>query len=770
MTQQERPDKFARLRQLAQEEVSLQSLGIVGDVAGLSPEDRLQVIEDLLADRSHTVHLVHELWVHQTELEMQHAELQQAQERLQQERDRYMELYHNAPVGYLTTDRRGHIIEMNTTAIRLLDIDQAEPTGHALQEYILPDDQDIYYFHLQNLFETKHAQTSELRVRQRDGSFLFVRLESTYSKDDQDTPCCQTALLDITARRQAEQILHETNIELEQRVSDRTADLVEANARLRAEIDERQQAAESLRTSKARFATFMQHLPGPAFICDQDGRVLFANAACCQNLGRPSAEVIGHGITSLLPPPHADYFLNQNRQVLTEHRVCIFEDQLNLDEQMRVYLSIKFPMEQPDGTCDVGGISIDITDRKQLETDLRHARDVANAANQTKSTFLATMSHELRTPLNAVIGMAALLEGTPLTAEQQEYVTTIHTSSELLLTLISDVLDFSKIEAGRLDLEQHPFDVRSCVHTACNLLNHNAVDKGLSVQVEVAESVPLMVQGDALRVQQILINLLSNAVKFTERGGIVVSVTTVSDAQTPPPSVVLQFSVQDTGRGMSAEQQTRLFQAFTQVDTSITRQYGGTGLGLTISQRLAEAMGGSIQVESVEGQGSTFHVVLQFLAVSDAATLSHSHFTQDSPMALDGSLGEQYPLRVLLVEDNRTNIWVMVRLLEKLGYHADVATNGQEALDAVDGQPYDVILMDVQMPGMDGITATRHIRTRWDTDRYPYIIALTAHSTNDDRQHCLDAGMNDYLSKPVRLEQLAAVLVRTTEMPPYRVP
>ncbi len=762
MTEQERPDKFARLRQLAQEEVSLQSLGIVGDVAGLSPEDRVQVIEDLLADRQHTVHLVHELWVHQTELEMQHAELQQAQERLQQERDRYMELYHNAPVGYLTTTRHGYIIEINTTAMRLLDIDQAEPTGHTLQDFILPDDQDIYYFHLQDLFESTQAQTSELRVRQRDGSFLFVRLESTYSKDEQDNPCCQTALLDITARREAEQVLHETNTELEQRVSDRTADLVEANARLRAEIDERQQAEESLRTSEARFAAFMQHLPGPAFIFDQDGRVLFANATYCQNLGKLPAEVIGHEMTSLLPPYHADYFLSQNRQVLTEHQVCAFEDQLDLDGQMRVYLSIKFPIDHPDGTCDIGGIAIDITDRKQWENDLRHARDAANIANQTKSTFLAMMSHELRTPLNAVIGMAALLEGTPLTTEQHEYVTTIHTSSELLLTLISDVLDFSKIEAGRLELEKHPFDVRSCVHTACNLLNHHAVDKGLFIRIEVVESVPAMVQGDALRVQQILINLLSNAVKFTERGGIVVSVTTVSDAS--PLSVVLQFSVQDTGIGMSAEQQSRLFQAFTQVDTSISRQYGGTGLGLTISQRLSEAMGGGIQVESVEGQGSTFYVTLQFLAVSDAATLPHSPFKQDSPMALDGSLGEQYPLRVLLVEDNRTNLWVMVRLLERLGYRADVATNGQEALDAVDSQTYDVILMDVQMPVMDGITATRHIRTRATTARL-HIIALTAHSTSQDRQHCLDAGMNDYLSKPVRMEQLAAVLVRASETP-----
>lgn len=638
MPQQENYEKFARLRQLAQEKIHQQSLNITYDIAGLSPDERLQVIEDLQEERTHTRHLVHELQVHQTELEMQHAELQQAQERLQNERDRYAELYHNAPVGYLTTTRRGYIFEINAIAIRMLNMDPTQPMGHTLQEFIVPDDQDIYYFHLQSLFGSMSAQTCELRLQQRDGTFLFVRLESTFATDEHDIPQCRTALLDITARKQAEQSLYETNGELEQRVEARTDDLVHANARLQTEIEE----------------------------------------------------------------------------------------------------------------------------RKQLETDLRHARDAADAANQTKSIFLASMSHELRTPLNAVIGMAQLLDQTPLTITQQEYMTTIHTSSELLLSLISDILDFSKIEAGRMDLDQYPFDVRSCVQTACTLLEQRATDKGLYMKVVIAESVTKMVQGDKLRVQQILMNLLSNAIKFTERGGIVVSVTPVLGSS--PTSIVLQLSVQDTGIGMNPEQQTRLFQAFNQADNSITRQYGGTGLGLAISQRLAQAMGGSIQVESIPGQGSTFHVTLRFQAILDASVLPHSSSIEAPPLVLDASLGQQYPLRVLLVEDDYINQRVLVRMLELLGYNADVAKTGQEALDAVTSKTYDVILMDVQMPEMDGITATQHIRTQRVTDREPYIIALTAHSASEDRQRCLDAGMNDYLTKPIRLEQLATVLlVQATE-------
>ena len=377
--------------------------------------------------------------------------------------------------------------------------------------------------------------------------------------------------------------------------------------------------------------------------------------------------------------------------------------------------------------------------------DVEEARDKAMAADRAKGEFLANISHEIRTPMNGVIGMAELLACTSLTPEQQRHVKAIQVSGRSLLTLLNDVIDFSRLESKRLTVEHSPFLPRKVVEDCIEIMSPIATGKGLALSSSISQGTEEAVLGDQHRTRQVLLNLLSNAIKFSHQGGVRVA---LSSRPLDESRVEVRFSVTDTGPGIGSEDLDRLFVAFQQLDGSSSRPYGGAGLGLPISKRLTELMGGAITVETTPGLGSTFH----FTIVGEPTVLP-------SPLPVEPWQARatiQRPLRILLAEDEAVNRIVIVGMLQHLGYQADSVNDGVEALEAFERETYDVVLMDVQMPGVDGLEVTRRIRSA--PRNQPHIIALTAHALAGDRERCLAAGMNDYLTKPLGLTAIEHAL------------
>ncbi len=500
-------------------------------------------------------------------------------------------------------------------------------------------------------------------------------------------------------------------------------------------------------------------------LLDPQGRVTFANPEAEALLGWSAAELGAQDVFALLEGDAAnpegsllrDAFV---REVIAQGLPArAAEATFARRDGSRVPVSWAMnPFEQNGRVTGAYLIFHDDTHHKRIEDELRRALHDAAAASRAKSEFLDNMSHELRTPMNGVLGTMELLLAMPLPPEQRELVEVAQRSGEGLLQILVDLLDFSKLEAGKMQLEERPYDAGALVAEVAQLLARSAAQKGLELRVRVAPEVPPLLLGDAARTRQIVVNLLGNAIKFTQRGHVAVAASVVEEGAT----AWFQLEVADTGIGIAPEVQARLFQPFTQADGAMNRRFGGTGLGLAITQRLAEVMHGRVSVTSAPGEGSTFRVQLPLVEAPATAIPVAA-----PPVAPEPELAGRAPaehsfagLRVLVVEDNTVNQRVIRRLLEGFGCEVALANDGVEGVEACGAHAYDVVFMDCQMPNMDGFQATHAIREGEGEGRRVPIVAVTANALAGDRERCLAAGMDDFLTKPIKATGLAAALER----------
>jgi len=647
--------------------------------------------------------LLHDLRTHQTELEMRN-KLRQSQSMLA----RTESISH---VGSWSWDVATDTVRWSDELFRIVGLNPADGTPSFAEH------SGIY--HPEDIAELKRVVGLTLS----DGAPYEIELRAI-RPDGETRVCLATGFLERDAQ---------------------------GNARLFGsllDITERKRAEQALQQSEEKHRILFECAGDSISVMDTHGKILTINPPTCEMLGYSYDEFIALPLDKIDAKPE---LLPELIGIVLNRGYNRFDTELLRKDGSTVSVSVDSRLITWDGQPAIMNICRDITNRKLLENELHQAKLAADAANIAKSQFLANMSHELRNPMNGVLGMTQLLEMTELTRKQHEYVDALKLSGNNLLSLINDVLDLSKIEAGKITIEPVEFCLRHCINDVSLMQQSVIFDKGLKLDLDVAEEIPQFMRGDQLRVKQILHNLLGNAVKFTSQGGITISARLLEQQDS---SLLVQIAVRDSGIGISPENLDKIFKPFEQENGSTTRNFGGTGLGLTISRRLAELMGGSITVESTPGEGSCFKVTLPFTVVEESSATQVS--PQNASVTWDGP-----PLRILLVEDEQVNINIGTSLLKKLGHEVAVAENGRKCLAALENDRFDMVLMDINMPDMNGEDALRELRgSEQGTPLHQKVIALTAYSLRGDKEHFMEAGFDGYVSKPMAVNELLLEMKR----------
>jgi PAS domain S-box-containing protein len=498
---------------------------------------------------------------------------------------------------------------------------------------------------------------------------------------------------------------------------------------------------------QARFDAFMQHSPVIAFIKDAGGRLLYINERFIEVFGFREVDWYGKTDDELWPCDVARTLREQDMAIVAGGQPIQVEEAMARPDGVHHWLWMKFPFTDAQGTRYLGGTAVEITEMKTLQDSVQQAREMAESSAQAKSRFLANMSHEIRTPMNGILGASQLLQELPLRADVARYVGIIHRSASGLRVLLDDILDLSKIEAGKLVIESVPFNLRWLVQDVHELFRPLARAKGIGFVLRTGALEQEWLLGDPNRIRQILVNLASNAIKFTRQGEVELLCSSVLDPSSQRARVGVQ--IVDSGIGIPEASLPHIFQDFFQVDPSIARTFGGTGLGLAICRRLSVLMNGTLECRSAPGQGSTFSLRLDLPG--------HAAPEDERPGAVRTE--RNYEKRALLVEDNRINRVITERILDQLGLDIDTAETGLEAVDKVQHNSYDIVLMDLQLPLMDGLEATRRIRCMPERKAVP-IVAVTANAMKETVEHCMSAGMNGYVAKPMSLPALVQELDR----------
>lgn len=668
--------------------------------------------------------LIQELEVHQIELEMQNEELEQARSELEKYLGEYTDLYDFAPIGYFTLDHQGIIQRVNITGAKMLGLERASLVKMRFDHFIHAEWRSAFSSFLDDVFTSLTQEAIDLTVYNKKNKGFYAHLEARTSEDGKE---CRLALADISTQTRAEKAMRESESKYRTLFETMSQGVVYHGSK--GEIISVNPSAESILGFK------LDQLEGKTYkeslwkTIREDGSD-FPGELHPSMVAFRTGEKVENVVMGIISSKANDY------------------KWLNITSTPQFRPGEKTPYQ-------VFTTFEDITVRKKMEVGLSEAKKEAEEANRAKSRFLANISHEIRTPMNVIIGMADLIHDSELSAEQDEFISMIRDSAASLLNLVNDILDFSKIEARRFELVNVKFDLHREVKKAVSAFTLMAKEKNIKLSYSIDDQIPKNVLGDSARLNQILANLIGNAIKFTERGEIITSVR--RDDPLKEGEVSVLFSISDTGIGIPVEKLEWLFEAFNQLDLSGTYKYEGTGLGLSIAKNLVDLMGGTIQVASVENQGSIFYFTIPFAVPEDQEMIAEEIFpthTSERSGAKPLTVQEE-TFKILLAEDKPMNRKLATLLLEKKGYLVVAANDGQEVLEKLKAEHFDLILMDVQMPKLDGLQATARIRGSNDQAiREIPIIAMTAYSAKEDREKCLLADMDYYISKPINTEEL----------------